>query len=190
MGVRLRRLFIGPFAILAAVALGGLVMPAGPASAASRAVASGATSPNYGPKPCKITITIKPNPSGHGYRIVIKISGSCGHDRIVIIIHSTPMTLGTITTNASGDGSGAFNIPSSLADGAHTVIASDAQGNSDSAHIVLTGMATARAVAVPKVPGPSTGTDAAAVGAVAAGAVGVIGLLVLGIRKRRHHNFT
>ena len=104
MGVRLRRLFIGPFAILAAVALGGLVMPAGPASAASRAVASGATSPNYGPKPCRITITI--THTRHGLKIVIKIKGSCRHDKIVIVVHSTPVTLGTITTTPVVTGPG------------------------------------------------------------------------------------
>ncbi len=182
--MKLRRrvaLLVGPLALVAAATMSPVLATSASASPAITA---------YGPTSCTITISITPNPVGLGATITITISGTCGNDTIIIVIHSTAMTLGSITTDASGNGSGTFTIPTSLPPGTHTITASDSSGNSASVNIVLTGVSTGTTATTTAAPLAFTGTDAAALGAVGAGALGVGGLLVLGSRKRRSNKFT
>jgi LPXTG-motif cell wall-anchored protein len=195
MVLRLHRCLFG--SLVLAVALGAACLFAGPASAAPRVPAA------YGPNACTVTVSINPSTVGHGGTITISLSGTCGDRTFTIVIHNHTVTLGTINTDAFGNGSGTFTLPCSVNVGAHTVTATDQYGNTGSSPLTVTpgpcAAAPGLAASHSSPPGlgasqssslPFTGTDAAGFGAVAAGIIGVGGLLVLGSRKRRRGSFT
>lgn len=178
-----RRLVIAPLMLAGAMAVSPFL--AGPASASTRIAA-------YGPAACSVSVSISPQPPiTAGSKITISLSGTCGNRTFTVTLHSATITLGTITTDASGLGSGAFTIPANLAPGSHSIVVSDAVGNSGA--IAITVLAATPAAATPAASQgtqtlPFTGTDAAGLGAVGAGAIGIGGLIVLGSRRRRAAN--
>ena len=48
-------------------------------------------------------------------------SGFAANSPVDVYVHSVPIKLGTVTTNASGEFSGTFPVPDELADGTHTL---------------------------------------------------------------------
>lgn len=174
--MRWTRVLVGPIAALAGtwLAIGATPAWAGPSIA------------EYGPGACTASASVSPSTVSPGGSVTVTISGTCANETFTVTLHSTPVTLGTITTNASGSGSGTFTIPSNTAAGTHTITVSDVSGNSGTATLVVTGATTATTTASGL---PTTGTDAAALGVIGAAAVGAGGLLVLGARKRRRNRF-
>ncbi len=141
------------------------------ASAASLALPASA----YGPHPqCAIHLNHTAIPV-HG---VVTVSITCVPNA-TIVIEIDGVTLGTITTNAAGNGSGTFTIPASLAAGNYVITATDPAGLSFSTGLALTAAAPASG------PLPFTGADVAMTAGVGAVAVGGGGLIVLGARRRR-----
>lgn len=172
--MRWTRILVGPAAVAAStwLAFGAAPAFAGPSIA------------QYGPGACTATASVSPSTVAPGGSITVTISGTCANETFTVTLHSTPVTLGTITTNASGAGSGTFTIPANTPAGTHTITVSDVSGNSGSATLVVTGAAGTSTNL------PLTGTnDAIPLGVIGAAAVGTGGLLVLSVRKRRRNRF-
>lgn len=142
--------------------------------------------PAYGPGACTVTVSVTPPTVAAGGSVTVTLSGTCGNETFTVTLHSTPVTLGTVTTNASGSGSGTFTIPSNTTSGSHTITVSDVSGNSGSASITVTGGTSGGTTSTGL---PTTGTDVGLVGGIGAAAVATGGLLVLAARKRRHNRF-
>ena len=169
---------MGP--ILAAV-----LLPFALASGVGAASATSVTA--YGPTACAANITIVPNPVVAGKTVTVTITGTCDNDTFTITLND-PITLGTITTNASGYGTGTFLIPADTAAGTGSIEVADASGNSAAATVTVTGVTTAVTTTPTTAPLAFTGTDAVATSALGAGALCLGGLLVLSSRKRRRNN--
>lgn len=180
MTIRWARILVGP---LAAAAGSLFALGAAPASAAPAI-------PAYGPGPCTVNVTITPHQVARGGHITITISGTCFGDSFTVTIHSTPVVLGTITTDSAGNGSGTFTIPTNLSPGPHTVTVGDSSGNAGSVSIVVTGQPTGGPGTGGNGHLPSTGSNAALESGIGAGAVATGGLLVLAVRKRRGRRFS
>lgn len=88
-----------------------------------------------------------------------------------MVLNSTPVTLGTATSNASGALSFAFVVPTSVPAGAHTVTATLAGNVVGSAAITVTGL-------------PDTGADVVLPGAIGA-ALLIAGFLLAAAARRR-----
>lgn len=181
MTMRWTRILVGPMAAMAAAffAIGTPAASAGPSVATQ-----------YGPGACAATVTINHATVGHGGTITVSVSGTCGDDTFTIVVHSNAVTLGTITTNASGSGSGNFTLPCSVNPGQHTITATDPSGNSGSAPLTVTPAACASAGSTANGGLPITGSNSALLGGIGAGAVGLGGLIVLTSRKRRQNRFS
>jgi hypothetical protein len=163
-----------------------MAMLAAPASAALLA----ATCPSYGP--CEtITLTVNPDSVLAGATITITLQGTDGaaNDTFTITLNSTPVTLGTITTNSAGTGSAQFTVPVGTAPGSHVITATDTDDPTVTASTGLTVLAPTAAV-TPSAPLPFTGADVAGVTAAAAAAIGLGGLLLLGARRRHRKAWT
>jgi hypothetical protein len=142
----------------------------------------------YGPVVCSESASISPSTVAPGGSFTLSLTGGCANDTFTVVLHSSPVTLGTITTNASGSGSAGFSVPANTAGGDHTVTAADASGNSASVAIVITAAATAvtaAPAAAAKHPLPFTGAQIAGLVAAGAVAIGLGGLLVLVTRRRK-----
>jgi hypothetical protein len=124
------------------------------------------------------------------------LSGDCVKDTFSVVVHSKERTLGTIATDAGGNGSGSFALPCAVNVGTHTVIATDALGNSGSAPLRVRPAPCASAPGHKKGGKPPrghhphqdmrvAGVKATAAMPAGAAAVGVAGLLILNGRKRR-----
>lgn len=101
---------------------------------------------------------------------------------VTATLHSTPVTLGTTTAGSSGSFSMVVTIPSDTVPGAHTLIATDPDGDSASTAIVVTGTVT---VATTSSGLAFTGADIAALSGVGALAMALGGMLILTGRRRR-----
>jgi LPXTG-motif cell wall-anchored protein len=137
-----------------------------------------------------VTITVTPNAVPPGGTITVTISGTALNVTFTIVLDSTPVTLGTITTNAAGNASAAFTVPASTPPGAHTVVATD---NADPSVSASTGL-TVLAVAAPVTPTPSstipvTGAEVGGIIMLGAAAIGAGGFLVLAARRRRRNSW-
>ena len=166
---------------LAAVPAGGMALFAAPAFA-------------YGPTACTPTVSVNPNPIVLGQPFTVSISGNCFSQSFTVQIHSTVVTLGTVTTNASGVGSGSFTAPTSLGSGAHTITVADgANGVATSVAVTAVGGVAAPAAGTPASasngPLPFTGSNAAEASIIGAAAVAVGGALVLTSRRRKAAKF-
>ena len=105
-----------------------------------------------------------------GTTLTITGTGFAADANLDIVLHSTPVTLATVTTGPTGAFSAAVTVPAGTAAGAHTIEVADAS-------IALTVVAPAAALA-------STGTDPSAPLGAAAGLLG-LGLLFSAVRRRR-----
>jgi len=180
MSMRLARILVGPMTAAAGTLF---ALGASPASA-SPAI------PQYGPGPCTVNVSVSPHTVGPGQSVTVTITGTCDGDTFTVTIHSTPETLGTMTTDANGNVTGSFKIPTDLSPGQHTLTIGDVSGNAASVSIVVTGQpTTGPAASAPPSHLPLTGTDAGMLGGIGATAVGTGGLLVLATRKRRRSRF-
>jgi hypothetical protein len=154
-------------------------------------------------------VQVKPPNVDQGGTVTVKLSGKCFNDTFTISV--TGHTLGTVTTDAKGKGSGTFTLPCAVTPGSHTVLAVDAIGD------VGSGRVRVRPASCPSSPGHQkghgdqggdqqgdgpahqggqhqpksssdlriAGVDAQAGVPAGAAVVGVAGLLVLRMRKRR-----
>lgn len=177
MTKRWTRLLVGP---LVAAAASFMALGAGTASA-SPGIAQ------YGPGACTASASVSPSTVAPGGKITVTISGTCANETFTVTLHSTPVTLGTVTTNSAGSGSGTFTIPSNTSAGTHTITVSDVSGNSGSATVVVTGATGAANPTSTKL--PVTGSDAGLLSGIGAAAVCTGGIVVLAARKRRRSRF-
>ncbi|HEX6394251.1 MAG TPA: LPXTG cell wall anchor domain-containing protein [Acidimicrobiales bacterium] len=143
------------------------------------------TASAYGPTACTPSVSTGSSSVAAGGSITVSVTGSCTSDTFTAVLHSTSATLGTLTTGTNGTGSATFTVPSNLTSGTHTLTVSDPNGNSASTTVTVTGGAASSSA-----PLPITGTDSAPLVAIGAAAVGFGGLLVLGARRRRRHQFS
>ena len=119
-----------------------------------------------------------PNP---GDAITVEMTGCNPGDTVTVVLHSDPVTLGTMTANASGVATGTFTIPAGFS-GAHTIVVTDNQtGISRSIAITIGGAASSSGAL------PSTGTAVIAFGVLAAILLGSGGLILL-LGRRRNKN--
>ncbi len=159
-------------------------------STSARAMPFAASCPPYGP--CEIvTITITPNTVFPGGTITVTLRGTVFNATFTIVFRSDPVTLGTVTTDAAGTGSGVFTVPAGTAPGAHVVTATDIADPSITASAGVTVLAVASPASVaPSGVLPVTGADVAGITAAGAVAIGAGGLLVLTARRRRRKSWS
>jgi LPXTG-motif cell wall-anchored protein len=118
-----------------------------------------------------VSVTIAFSTNAQGQQTVpITITNGVPHRSYEIIIHSTPRSLGTITTDGNGNGSATFIVPAGFT-GSHSVEVRDAvTGHSTSTAVALTHVDTgAPASTSGKASGdglPNTGAAALGVGAL------------------------
>jgi hypothetical protein len=72
---------------------------------------------------------------------------------VTVTIFSSPLVLGTLTTNPSGFFAGSFAVPCTVPAGDHTVTASTAGGTTVSVAVTLTGCAAAAVLEQPRITG-------------------------------------
>ena len=135
-----------------------------------------------------------------GQQITVVGSGFLPYSTVTIVVYSTPVTLGTVTTDGAGSFSKSVTIPAGLEAGSHSLLAYgvDPSGNDHSLRLNVTvaGAATevAGTAATPATTHPTRGSSLAytgstfqalpiAVGGAALLAVGTA--LLLGARARR-----
>ena len=182
---------LGPLVVLASA----LPFTTGMQSASALSIAA------YGPTGCTETMTLNPTTLPAGMSITVTLAGTGVNDNFAIVIAGVPGALGTIHTDAAGNGSATFVVPASTTTGAHTMVATDAVGCNASAPFTATAPTTGSGSGAGAGSGTAgsagtggnslafTGTDAVAATALGAGALCVGGLLVLSSRKRRAHSW-
>lgn len=107
-----------------------------------------------------------------GDTILVTGTGVQPHAKVTLVLHSTPVTLGTVKADASGAFSATVTIPSSTPVGAHTiVVTAKAAGTAD-----VTGSTPLTVVALPAT---DPGDQLAATGSASAGLGGIAAALVL-----------
>ncbi|HWL02893.1 MAG TPA: right-handed parallel beta-helix repeat-containing protein [Microbacteriaceae bacterium] len=106
-----------------------------------------------------------------GDQVTATGTGFPANTTFTMVFNSTPVTLGTATSNASGGLSFAFAVPTSVSAGAHTVTATLAGNVVGSAAITVTGL-------------PDTGSDANPA-ALAGLLLLLAGAAAIGLRRRR-----
>jgi hypothetical protein len=146
-------------------------------------------------------VDVSPATVGHGGTITISLSGDCLQDTFFIVVHSSERTLGSITTDAAGNGSAPFALPCAVNVGRHIVTAADGIGNTGSAPLRVSPAPCQSAPGHGKHGGHNgggpprkhdlrvAGVEAQAGVPVGAAAVGASGLLILGLRNRRRSHF-
>ncbi|WP_433060829.1 IPT/TIG domain-containing protein [Dactylosporangium sp. CS-033363] len=96
------------------------------AAATSAAVTPAAPVVPAAPPDTPLTLTTDKgqiNTAAPGQQIVVIGTGFAAHSTATITLYSTPMTLGTVVTDGSGNFSKAVTVPASLAAGTHTLVA-------------------------------------------------------------------
>jgi hypothetical protein len=106
------------------------------------------------------------------------------NELITLVLHSTPVTLGTTTSTATGTFSTEVTIPADTTPGAHTIVATGASGD-----FATTDITVAATTPIPVTATSSglafTGADIAALSGVGAVALALGGMLILAGRRRR-----
>ena len=137
--------------------------------------------PAFGYGPNAPTVYTSVSAIGPGGTLTVSGSNFTPNVTVTITLHSDPVVLGTTTSNGSGAYFLVMTIPSDTVPGTHTIIASDAQGDTASTLLVVTGavpLATSSGLAF-------TGADIAALSGVGAIALALGGMLILTGRRRR-----
>lgn len=135
----------------------------------------------YGPNAPSIqSSTSSTSPGGS---LTVTGSGFCPTCTITLTIHSTPVTLGTTTSDANGNFSTSVSIPSDTAPGNHTIVATDPDGDTASTAILVAGSVGPTVAASSGL--AFTGADISAVSAIGAIALALGGMLILTSRRRR-----
>ncbi|MBN9619131.1 MAG: hypothetical protein J0H43_05295, partial [Actinobacteria bacterium] len=96
-----------------------------------------ASSADAAPYTNNLSCTVSIGTAAPGASITISCNGAGGSDTITIVLHSTPVTLGTITANSSGVASGSVTIPTDTPAGTHTLILTDSNGHSTSIPLTI-----------------------------------------------------
>ena len=138
----------------------------------------------YGPNGSTLTANTPSAPPGGG--LGVQGSGFAPNSLVTLVLHSTPVGLGTVTADANGNFTDTVTIPADTPPGDHTIIATDPDGDSASTAIVVSGTVTT--TASNSASGSTlafTGADIAAMTTLGALALAVGGFLVLMGRKRR-----
>src|ERR1700728_47392 len=105
---------------------------------------------------------------------------------VTIVLHSSPVVVGGATVSPTESFSVGVSIPSDTPPGSHTIIASDADGDSASTGLTVIGSSTVAAAPATATPDlPFTGADIAALSSVGAIALALGGMLILAGRRRR-----
>jgi hypothetical protein len=139
--------------------------------------------PTPSPSPSQPGNTISITVVAPGGTITINISGFQPGEVIVIVIHSTPVQLASVTANASGAASATFTIPNTTPTGLHTITATGLT----SGHVVSFQIRVEQATAAGGGPGLSnTGVAAVALGTV--GVIFLIGGIAFTFAGRRRKN--
>jgi hypothetical protein len=139
--------------------------------------------PTPSPSPSQPGNTISITVVTPGGTITINISGFQPREVIVIVIHSTPVQLASVTANASGAANAALTIPTSIPTGLHTITATGLT----SGHVVSFQVNVEQATAAGGGPGLSnTGVAAVALGTV--GGIFLIGGIAFTFAGRRRNN--
>jgi len=155
----------GKIALIAAVAALGLSFSA-PAFA-------------YGPNAAAVTSNT--SSTGPGGSLTVSGSNFTPGGTVTIDIESTPVFLASVTADPTGAFSTTVTIPADTVPGSHTILATDAAGDSATTALTVTGV-----VPVAASPGlPFTGADIAALSGVGAIALALGGMLILTGRRRR-----
>lgn len=160
---------LGP--VVAAVSLGVILAWAAPAFA-------------YGPGGAP-TVNSTSSSTTPGGSLVVSGANFDPDEGITITLHSAPVTLATTTDGASGSFSVTVTIPTDIAPGTHTIIATDASGDSASTTLVVTGPTPSPATATATSGLAFTGADIAALSGVGALALALGGMLLIVSRRRR-----
>ena len=153
------------------------VVGTGPASSASNAVT---------PAPAELGIALSVTPQGtpQNRSFVVSGSGLEPGSTVTIVLHSSPVTLATVTVGPDGSFSTTVTLPTDLAAGTHTIIAS---GTSAFGLPVTSSAQFVQDPPDPPAPAlPTTGFDAGT--ATALGAFALLtgfGLIRLGRRRAR-----
>jgi hypothetical protein len=138
----------------------------------------------YGPNAASINTNATAVPPGGS----LTVSGNnfFPGGSVSIVLHSTPVSVGGATVNANGSFSVSVSIPSATPPGAHTIIASDSEGDSASTGLTVTGSSAGGATPATATPDlPFSGADIAALSGVGAIALALGGMLILTSRRRR-----
>jgi hypothetical protein len=118
---------------------------------------------------------------GPGGSLTVSGNNFAPDSTTTITLHSTPVVLATTSTNSAGSFFAVVTIPADTSPGTHTIVATDAAGDSASTIIVVTGtvpVAASSGLAF-------TGADIAALSGVGAVAMALGGMLILTGRRRR-----
>ena len=118
-------------------------------------------------------------------KVTVSVSGFGGDEDLTAVLHSSPVTLGTMHTDLFGDASATFTIPAGTPAGTHTIVVTDAAGGSVQVTITVSNQ-TVTVVSSSK-GGPTladTGVDTAPYG-VAAAALLLAGAGSLALGRRR-----
>lgn len=93
--------------------------------------ASAASAAPYGTNTVSVSVSETTSPSGQ-VTVTVTISDGLANTVYTVVLHSTPTTLGMLTTDASGNASGSFAIPAGFT-GAHEVLVTAAGSSSAAA---------------------------------------------------------
>ncbi|HVX18454.1 MAG TPA: hypothetical protein VHA73_10530 [Acidimicrobiales bacterium] len=139
------------------------------------------TGPGYGPPPGAPSLTCSASVASTGVTITCTGSGF-GHSlTITIDFHSQAVTVGTVTSDATGAFTAPVTVPN-VAPGAHTITATDSAGNTASFAITVPASATGSTST-----GGGLAFTGAEIGMMTGGAALLLalgGLIILASRKR------
>ncbi|HVL93961.1 MAG TPA: LPXTG cell wall anchor domain-containing protein [Acidimicrobiales bacterium] len=165
-------------------------------------VAAPAAAQTYGPQPVGLTCAV--SASVVNLRLACTVTGFGANVAVVVRIFSTPRELGTVRTDAAGNGSFDFTLPPDLEPGDHRV---EAEGRLNDGRVVIastmvtlgspfsltrtlelqaggTGAETSRG-GTAAADLPRTGEGTGSLAGIGSALVAAGGLLVLAARKRR-----
>lgn len=129
------------------------------------------------------TATVNKTVVTAGSPIVVGAKGFAGNAVITATLNSTPVVLGTMTTDANGAASATLTIPANTVPGTHTIVLSSADGTTASVTITVQGVIVT--VSVNTATLANTGTDASAMGAIAVGLLALGGAAVFAGRRKQ-----
>jgi titin len=150
------------------------------ASAASNAVtASDPKVPATAPLAAPTTLTTTDGvltQLAAGQQVTVIGTGFAAYSTATIIIYSTPIILGTITTDAHGDFTDPVTVPASLAVGSHNLVASgvDPTGATHQIRMPITVDATSTALPTTALPFTGAPTLQLAIGGILLAGVGLV----------------
>lgn len=171
---------------MSAVLAGGAVASAGLADASTPAKAIKHCKGGYPPAECKVKLDH--DHAHRGDKMDFESDGYQGGEQADGDVHSTPVRVGTYTSDAQGVVTGSFIVPTNISLGEHTFVLTGAtSGVVKTATFVVT--ATPAASGVPTTSGLAfTGTNAAELVGTGAALVLAGGALIVVARRRKHGN--